>query len=221
MSSRSSSLAAARQAMVDRQIRPADVTRRGVIAAMLEIPREDFAPASLEALAYADGPVPLSGGRQLMEPRVLAKLLDLAELDPEDRVLVVGAGPGYGAALAGKLSRHVTALESDAALAGQAKEILGRLTPHVTVKTGALAEGAPDSGPYDVILLEGGVQTGPESLEKLDGQLAEGGRLIFVSLEGPMGRARLAAKGDPLGRVVFDASAAVLPGFERKAGFVF
>lgn len=214
-------LAAARQAMVDRQIRPADVTRRGVIAAMQEIPREAFAPEALRAAAYADSPIPLGGGRWILEPRVQAKLLDLAELEPEEKILIVGAGPGYGAALAGKLSRHVTALESDPALAEQAKALLGGLTPHVHVILGDLTKGAPDSGPFDVILVEGGVETGPESLEALDSQLAPGGRLIFVGLEGPVGRARLSAKGDPLGRVVFDAAATVLPGFARKAGFVF
>ncbi len=221
MSSSSSPLAAARQAMVDRQVRPADVTRRGVIAAMLEIPREDFAPESLRAAAYSDAPLPLGAGRWILEPRVQAKLLDLAELEPEERILVVGAGTGYGAALAGKLSRHVTALESDAGLAEQARANLERLAPHVRVIAGELSAGAPDSEPFDVILVEGGVETAFESLETLDSQLAPGGRLIFISLEGPMGRARLAAKGDLRGRVAFDAAATVLPGFERKPGFVF
>ncbi|WP_018631471.1 protein-L-isoaspartate O-methyltransferase family protein [Neomegalonema perideroedes] len=221
MSSSSSPLAAARQAMVDRQVRPADVTRRGVIAAMLEVPREDFAPESLRAAAYSDSPLPLGGGRQILEPRVQAKLLDLAELEPEEKILIVGAGTGYGAALAGKLSRHVTALESDPALAEKARALLEPLAPHVRVVVGDLTAGAPDSGPYDVILLEGGVETALESLETLDSQLAPGGRLIFVSLEGPMGRARLAAKGDLRGRVAFDAAATALPGFERKPGFVF
>lgn len=219
--SSSSPLAAARQAMVDRQVRPSDVTRRGVIAAMLEVPREDFAPESLRAAAYSDAPIALGGGRWLLEPRVQGKLLDLAELEPEEKILIVGAGTGYGAALAGKLSRHVTALESDAALAETARTLLEARAPHVRVIVGPLQAGAPDSAPFDVILLEGGIETGPESLETLDSQLAPGGRLIFVSLEGPVGRARLAAKGDPLGRVVFDAAATVLPGFTRKAGFVF
>jgi protein-L-isoaspartate(D-aspartate) O-methyltransferase len=214
----------ARRNMVDGQLRPNGILHPGLLEAMAALPRERFAPDQWAAVVYADEAVPLGGGRYLMEPMALARLIQLTQPAETDRALVVGAGPGYGAAILGRLVESVTALESDPELARRAGQILASLGgANVSVVTGPLAEGHAAGAPYDVIVIEGSVPAIPESLKQ---QLGERGRLATIvggGTPGYPGRAHLGRKvgGVFSSRPVFDAGTPPLPGFERPARFVF
>ena len=113
--------AAAREAMVDRQVRTADVTLYPIIDAMLAVPREDFVPLELRPVAYLGEHVPLAPGRVLLDPRVFAKLLDALNVGPRDLVLDVGCGLGYSTAVLARMAEAVVALEADPAMAAEAE----------------------------------------------------------------------------------------------------
>lgn len=202
--------------MVDTQVRPSDVTKFPIIAAMLHVPREDFVPEAQREAAYVGVNIDLAPGRVVLEPRTIAKMLDYLEIAPGEKVLDVGAGLGYGAALLSNMGAKVTALESDAALAAAARDRLG---DSVTVVTGALAGGAAAQGSFDVILVEGGVETVPEALLA---QLAEGGRIAAIFMQDALGtvRAGLKRDGAVTWRFAFNATAPVLPGFTAAREFV-
>jgi protein-L-isoaspartate(D-aspartate) O-methyltransferase len=217
----------ARRAMVDGQVRTSDVTDLSLIAAMLEIPREAFVPQAQADLAYLDRDVVIADAtatgpaRYLMKPMVLARLIQAADPSPRDSVLVIGAGTGYAAAVISRLAGKVVALEENESLFQQARSVLPSLgSSNVTVIHGPLADGAPASGPYDVILIDGGVEIVPDLL---CGQLTSGGRLVAVVSSGPLGKAKLfqSVKGKCSGRELFDANAPVLPGFSVAPAFVF
>lgn len=212
---------AAREAMVEGQVRPADVTRRELIAAMRAAPREAFVPRALRELAYADMQPEIAPGRVLLDPRALARVIQAAELRERDLVLDVGCGTGYSTLIAARLAAFVVALEQDERLAEQAAKRLAEFeVDNATVERGTLAAGAPASGPYDAIILQGAVETEPTALLE---QLKEGGRLVAIRREGPAGRAiqwRKTASGVTR-RAVFDATAPVLPGFDSAPAFIF
>jgi protein-L-isoaspartate(D-aspartate) O-methyltransferase len=218
-----------RKNMVESQVRPSDVTDRRIIRAMLELPRELFVPERLRALAYMDGPVPLTPAthagtrRALLSARVLAKLVQAAEIAAEAAVLDVGAGSGYGAALLARLGARVVALESDPDLRNDAIRRFADLSAdNVTVVDGPLDQGWPNEGPYDAILIEGAVETVAPSL--ID-QLKDGGRLVAVVVDAnrTTGRATVWRRdGRTFGKTeIFDAAADVLPGFEKPRAFAF
>jgi protein-L-isoaspartate(D-aspartate) O-methyltransferase len=170
--------AAARQHMVDSQVRPNKVNDPAILAAMRSVPRHRFVPESRLALAYADEDVPLGGGRALVEPMVIGRLLQLARPVAGERVLVVAAGTGYGAALLARCGCRVVALEEDPALLASARDVLTEVAPSVALASGPLAAGWAAAAPYDLILIEGSV---PEIPAALAGQLRnDGGRLIAV-----------------------------------------
>jgi protein-L-isoaspartate(D-aspartate) O-methyltransferase len=208
-----------RTMMVDTQVRPNDVTKFPIIEAMLTVPREAFVPDAAREAAYAGENVALGSGRVVLEPRTLAKMLDALDLQPEHRVLVVGAGLGYSAAVAARMAGAVVALEEDEALAARAEAALAG-TANVRLSRGALFDGAAKDGPFDRIVVEGGVEQIPE---KLLGQLAEGGRIAAVFMEGALGTVRIGhlLEGQVSWRFSFNAAAPVLPGFERRKGFTF
>ena len=139
--------AAAREAMVDRQVRPSDVTRYPIIEAMLAVPREDFVPEALRPVAYLGEHVPLAPGRVLLDPRVFAKLLDALAVGPRDLVLDVGCGLGYSTAVLARMAEAVVALESDPAMAAEAERLLGEhAVDNAVVQAGPLADGVPAHG---------------------------------------------------------------------------
>jgi protein-L-isoaspartate(D-aspartate) O-methyltransferase len=213
--------AQARRTMVDCQIRTSDVTDLRVIAAFLEVAREQFVPAARKAIAYLDRDVPVNDARALLKPMVFAKLVQAAGIASTDNVLDVGCATGYSSAVLGKLAARVVALEEDAALAATATEALAASgARNVTVATGPLAAGSPDAGPYDVIMLQGASEVVPDSLL---GQLKEGGRLLAVLGSGPTGKATIwrmaATRATP--QPLFDAAAPLLPGFVKPPAFVF
>ena len=189
----------ARQKMVDCQVRPSDVTDLRIIDAMLEVPREAFVPESRRAMAYLDLDLNVSETgstkRYLINPAVLATMLQAAEIKDTESVLIVGCATGYAAAVVSKLAGRVTATEN--AIGGDSA-----------------------NAPYDVIVLDGATEIVPEGLY---GQLREGGRLVGVFATSRPQRAMLVthSHGDFGNRALFDASAPVLPGLEQTPAFVF
>lgn len=207
--------AQARRAMVDSQLRPQAVTDPLVVAAMAAVPREEFVPAGSQAIAYIDRMVPLGNGRSLSPAASLGRMLNELQCRTGERALVVGAGSGYSSAVLAEMGLEVVAVESDPAFL----EELARL-PGITVKSGALEEGAPDSAPFDLILVDGQVEELPETLVE---QLKPGGRLAAGLLENGVPRLMVGTRsvyGFGLKNVA-DASMAPLPGFARPAVFTF
>jgi protein-L-isoaspartate(D-aspartate) O-methyltransferase len=208
--------------MVDSQVRPNKVSDPAILEAMLAVPRERFVPPALRGIAYVDEDIPLGGGRYLMEPMVLGRLLQAAAIVPGDAVLDVGCGSGYASAVIARLARSVVALEEDPALARLAAGLVVELPlANVALVEGKLAAGCPARAPYNVILINGAVAAIPPGIA---GQLANGGRLVAV-IQGSsgMGKAVVMSRvDDAFGqRVVFDAGTPLLPGFAAQPGFVF
>ncbi|MDX5356212.1 MAG: protein-L-isoaspartate O-methyltransferase [Rhodobacterales bacterium] len=213
-----SDFAARRVMMVDNQIRPSDVTKYPVIAAMLAVPREAYVPADRREAAYVGENLAIGGGRTMVEPRTLAKLLDALNIQRDELVLNIGAGLGYSAAVIARMAEAVVAVEEEG-LAAEAQAALGdQRVDNVAVIAGALASGAAKHAPYDVIFIEGGIEVLPDALVA---QLKQGGRIGCLFMEGALGTARIGTKlGDGIvWRDAFNAAAPVLPGFERKAEF--
>lgn len=211
--------AARRTMMVDAQIRPSDVTKFPIIEAMLAVPRELFVPQDRKEAAYLGENVSLGGRRVLLEPRTLAKMLDALDVQPDELVLDLGAGQGYTAAVLSRIAEAVIAVEEDTELAGDSQSILSDLgADNVVLHEAGLTEGAPEHGPYDVIIIEGGVEHLPEAVTA---QLKEGGRIVALFLEGHLGEVRIGYKvdGKMSWRYAFNAGAPVLPGFERHSAF--
>ncbi len=212
---------AARTKMVDNQIRTTDVTSHEVLSAFLTVAREAFVSAELKPLAYIDNDIQIAPGRYLMEPSPLAKLVQLAAVEPDDVVLEVGCGTGYTSAILSLLASSVVALESDAALAATATETLASLGyDNVAVVTGDLEQGFAAEAPYDVIFVNGAVEY---ISEPLFAQLRDGGRLVVVEGYGNASQARLYIKegGRTAERNVFNTSVKPLPGFRKAKQFVF
>ncbi len=217
-----SNYATARMNMVDGQIRPNKVTDAGLLASLGAVPRELFVPKAARAYAYVDEDVAIGNGRYLMEPLVLARLLQEAQISDQDVVLDIGCATGYSTAVISRLANTVVALESDAELVARASELLTELDIEnaVAVQTD-VTEGYPDQAPYDVIVVNGAVAEAPQRL--LD-QLGENGRLVAViARSGHHGTARLFKRmgGHVSSRPLFDAATPVLPGFEPRSTFVF
>lgn len=205
--------------MVATQLRTNDVTDARLIKAILAIPREPFVPGALGALAHMEGCLPLGTGRVLLDLRSFGKLVQLATVVPEDRVLDVGCGTGYSTAVFAQLASAVVGLEQDRDLAAAADENL-RGAANVEIVCGNMNEGAAAMGPFDVIFLNGAVEVTPETLL---GQLKNGGRLVCIMRDGAAGHALIYTKheGAVGERSAFDAVLPVLPGFEKRRSFAF
>lgn len=176
-------------------------------------------PREQAEAAYISENVPIAPGRVVLEPRTLGKLLDAINIEGNELVLDIGAGYGYSSALVARMAEAVIAVEEDETLAAEAQSILSdQGADNVVVHTGPLTDGAVQHGPYDAILIQGGVEQVPEGL--LD-QLKEGGRIGCVFMEGALGVARIGYKidGDITWRFAFNASAPVLPGFAKEVAF--
>ncbi len=212
--------AAARHNMVESQVRPNGITDHRIIDAMAEVKREDFVPAARKTIAYLDEDVLLKDGRYLIEPMAFARMIHLALIKPTDRVLVVGAGTGYGAKIISMLAKSVVALESDPELAGLAREFLAGID-RVAIVEGTFAEGHPAGAPYDVIIVEGRIAAVPESLFA---QLANEGRIVAAVGNTDVSKMQISTvtDGHHSSRSAFDVSIAPLPGFPvEKTLFVF
>ena len=208
--------------MVDTQLRTNKVTDANVLAAMGEIPREMFLPEDRASLAYIDEDIHIGKSRCMAEPMILARMIQAAEIGPEDVVLDVACGSGYSSAILGRIARAVVAVESDTELAGAASARLTKLgMDNVVVEMGPINAGWSDQAPYDVIMVNGSCGEMPEVILS---QLAEGGRLCAI-LRGPggTGMAKLFVKsgGVVSNRGLFDANVPILPEFDLEEGFSF
>ncbi|WP_282127344.1 protein-L-isoaspartate O-methyltransferase family protein [Roseobacter litoralis] len=210
-----------RTMMVDTQVRPSDVTKFPIIDAMLTIPREEFVPAAQREAAYMGENLQIGAGRVILEPRTLAKMLDALDVSVDELVLDVGSALGYSAAVIARMAEAVVAVEEDEALASEAQEALSMAgVDNVIVHVAPLAEGAAQHGPYDVVIVQGGVVEFPQALAD---QLNEGGRVACIFMKGALGEVRIGHKqnGKITWRMAFNAGAPILPGFARAAEFQF
>lgn len=208
-----------RRMMVDTQVRPSDVTEFPIIDAMLTVPREVFVPRDRIDAAYADDLVELGDGRVLLDPRCFAKLLEALNLSNADLVLDIGSGLGYSAAVIARIAEAVVAVEDDTDRVAEAQSLLSEHhADNVVLHDGPLTDGAPEHGPYDAILIEGGVETVPDAVIA---QLKDGGRIACIFMEGALGTVRVGHKrdGQLSWRYAFNAAAPVLQGFEKTVEF--
>lgn len=214
--------AAARANMVGSQLRTNKVTDLRLLEAFETVPRELFVPAGKRGIAYVDDDMAIAEGRYLMEPMVLARLLQAAAVEPADMVLDIGCGTGYSSAILAKLAATVVAVESDPRLAEEANRTLSEQgNDNVVVVEASLEGGYPKQAPYNVIVIGGTVAEVPP---EICDQLIDGGRLVTVVKDRPgLGQARLMQRTGEVvsSRVLFDAATPYLPGFTREAGFVF
>ncbi|MBN9444632.1 protein-L-isoaspartate O-methyltransferase [Bosea sp. (in: a-proteobacteria)] len=205
-----------RRNMVDCQLRTYDVTDRAVLAAADEVPRELFVPEGLAYLAYLDQAIELPGtGRALMTPMVIARMIQVLDLEPGEDALEYGGGTGYGAALMDRMGVKATLWEPDDKARALAITALAAAGCGVLV-----AEEEPAKATFDAILVSGACETEPKSLFSL---LRSEGRLIVVEGAGRSARVKLYQKSGNVvaGRTVFDAAAPELAEFRRPAEFVF
>jgi protein-L-isoaspartate(D-aspartate) O-methyltransferase len=165
-----------RERMVARQLAARDITDTRVLHAMRRVPRHEYVPASLAEDAYADGPLPIGLGVTISQPYIVALMTQALAIEPTDRVLEVGTGSGYGAAVLAEIAEHVTTVESLAAHASTARERLARYGDRVRVVEGDGSNGYPPDAPYDAISV---TAAAPEIPRPLLEQLATGGRLVI------------------------------------------
>lgn len=218
-----SDYSAARHNMIENQIRTNKVTDPRILKAFDQVPRERFVPRGLEGIAYADEDLHLRDGRHLIEPMILARLLQDALPDVNDIALDVGCCTGYSTALLSRLVSTVVAVENDETLVDAANQTLAELEfDNAAVVKGPLRDGFAKQQPFSLILIAGGVEHIPDSLLA---QLSKNGRLMTVLYdgEGRVGRAVSVEKtlSGISRRIVFDASTPLIPGFAKEAGFVF
>lgn len=211
--------AARRTIMVDTQVRPSDVTKLPIIEAMLAIPRERFVPGAMAEAAYVGENLALGGGRVLLDARTLAKMLDALDIRRDQLVLDVAPATGYSSAVIARMAEAVVAIEPDAAFADEAEaafEAIG--ATNVCLERGEAAAGAPAHGPYDAMIVQGGIEVFPDALKD---QLKDGGHVAALFLVGPLGVVRIGVRhGDGiLWRDAFNAAAPLLPGFAAESAF--
>ena len=208
--------------MVESQIRTNKVTDPRIIGAFEAVARESFVGEAQRGIAYIDEDLEVAPGRYLMEPMVLARLLQAAAPRSGDMALDIGVATGYSTAVLARLVQTVVGLECDRGLAEQANRTLNALdVDNAVVVEGALNGGYAKQAPYDVIIFQGAVCEVPQAMKA---QLSDGGRLVAVICDiAGIGRGTLIQRsGDNFSaRTLFDAATPLLPGFEREVGFVF
>ncbi|MFT6559156.1 protein-L-isoaspartate O-methyltransferase family protein [Sneathiella sp.] len=212
--------AEARESMVLSQLRPNNVTSDSVADAMNTVPREEFVPKALRGVAYLDEDLQVSDDRYLIEPRVFGRMLQAADIKKSDVALDVACGTGYSSAVIGQLAQAVVAIDTDTELVEKASQTLSALeVDNVAVVEGALEAGNEKQGPYNVIHINGAIETVPMSL--ID-QLADGGRLICVIGVNP-GVATLYTKSgdDVRAKALFNAAVPELGSLKSEATFSF
>ena len=198
---------AARANMIESQVRTNDVSDLSLQTAMKLVPRETFVVEAKRAFAYAEVTSPSPSGRELWKPRDFSKLAQAAKILSGDRILIIGGAAGYSAAVLAAMDCDVTILDDRPSAVSGVTSVVGDLN-------------LPPAGPFDVIFIDGGVESVPDTWAKV---LAEGGRLCVVVLAGPMGKAHIMTKSGNViaSRVVFDAIVPKLPGFDSVPTFAF
>lgn len=208
-----------RTMMVDTQVRPSDVTKFPIIDAMLAVPREKFVPDSMREAAYVGENLDLGGGRTLIEPRTFGKMLDALDIQPQHVALDLACGLGYSTAILAHMCDFVVGVEDEETRAEEAQTLLSAQgIDNAAVMAGPSAAGSEKSGPYDIIMVQGAVETVPDAVIA---QLREGGRIACIFAEGSLGVVRVGYKLDGVmnWRFAFNASAPVVAGFEKTAEF--
>lgn len=208
-----------RRVMVDTQVRPSDVTKYPIIEAMLSVPRENFVSGAQREAAYADQNIDLGQGRTLLEPRTLGKILDALDVQGDELVLDVACGMGYSSAVVARMAQMVIAVEGDEELAAEAQVQLSEIgADNAIVHVAPPHEGAAEHGPYDVIMVQGGVEDLPAPLLA---QLKDGGRIAAIFMTGALGQVKIGYKtGEQISwRFAFNAGAPILPGFAAAKEF--
>ena len=212
----------ARFNMIEQQIRTWSVLDPAVLSLLAVVRREDFVPVAYRALAFVDTEVPLPHGQQMLAPKVEARLLQELDVHKHERVLEVGAGSGYMAALLAHKAQQVVTLEIEPELVAFAQANLQRAgETRVTVRQGDGSRGLPEEAPFDVILLSGSVAEVPSALLE---QLKVGGRLAAVVGQLPIMRATLftrSSEHDFASVELFDTVAPRLSGFDEPTRFKF
>lgn len=212
----------ARFNMIEQQIRPWEVLDPQVLDLLFVVKREDFVPPAYRALAFADMEIPLGHGQVMLAPKMEAKLLQELAVKKTDKVLEIGTGSGYMAALLAARAEHVVTVELVPELAATARQNLERAgIANVTVEAGNGAHGWPQGAPFDVIVLSGSVPTLPAEVLK---QLRVGGRLAAVVGEAPVMEAQLitcAAEGVFNTVNLFETVVPALSQVEPKSHFEF
>ena len=212
---------AMRAAMVDSQLRTVGVTEPRIVAALSAVPRERFVPEARRQIAYVDDAIEVAPGRFLNTPMAFGRLLAAAKIARGERVLLIGAATGYGAAVIALLAREVVAVEDDGALADTARARLAEMgCVNVSIEAGPLAEGWTPGATYDVVFIDGAVARVPEALIA---QLRDGGRFAAVVVTRGVGRIATGVKsGDGFGVTeLAEVATPRLPGFEQPAEFKF
>ena len=207
--------------MVNSQILTNRVTDQAVADALLAVPREAFVPKALAGIAYVDEDLHIGDQRYLMEPMILARLVQEADVGPDDLILDIGCASGYSTAVLAQLGGTVVALECDDGLVETANRVLNELeVDNAAVVVGPLAEGLAKQGPYDVIFIGGRIDRVPAALLE---QLTEGGRLLAVEKARDVSQAVIYVRlGETMTRrELFGANVEKLPGFETPAAFSF
>ena len=212
----------ARFNMIEQQIRTWEVLDQNILSLLSVVKREDFVPPVYQSMAFVDTQVPLPDGQSMLEPKVEARLLQELAVQRHERVLEVGAGSGYMAALLAHRAQHVTTLELHPELARMASANLKRAwILNATVVEADASAGLAVEGPFDVIVLSGSVAELPRALLA---QLKPGGRLVAVVGQLPIMRAVLVTRGADAGHAtveLFDTVAPRLVGFGEPSRFTF
>ncbi len=208
----------ARIAMVDGQIRPANVTHYNIIETMLSVPREMYFPEKLKSVAYLGDHIDLGYKRFSIEPRLLAKMFNVINVRNNELVLDIGSGFGYSSSVLSNLSEAVVMVEEPKFAVEAERILVEQSIDNVIVKAGKLCEGAEEFGPYDAVLIQGGVNKIPK---KLIQQIKPGGRVVAVFVDEAVGECRIGLKTDfdISWRFEFNAIAPLLPGFVDEKPF--
>ena len=207
--------------MVDCQVRPSDVTRFPIIQAMLAIPREEYVPSSKKELAYIGDHLDIGHDRFLLDPRILAKMLDALAIRTDELVLDIGSGLGYSSAIIASMAEAVISLEEVDEFSRQAENTFAlHSVDNAVPVTGPLAKGVSRYSPYDVITCQGGIETVPQQIHD---QLKVGGRIGAVVNTTHGGKCRIGYKseGGIDWHTAFDAEAPKVNGFTKIREFVF
>ncbi len=212
----------ARFNMIEQQIRPWDVLDPSVLALLAVVKREDFVPAAYRNMAFTDVELPLANGQKMLPPRVEARWMQELKIERHEKVLEIGTGSGYMAALLGHKAQQVFTVEKDEQLAAQARDALRRNgVLNVTVVQGDGTKGLPTEAPFDVILLSGSVPQAPQVL--LD-QLKVGGRMGVIVGDEPAMTARIITRTGErefTTKNLFETVVQRLDGFDTGSHFTF
>ncbi|MES2129776.1 MAG: protein-L-isoaspartate O-methyltransferase [Pseudomonadota bacterium] len=212
----------ARFNMIEQQIRPWNVLDQDVLDLLVVVKREDFVPAAYKSLAFADTEIPLPGGAAMFTPKLEARLLQEVQVKKHEKVLEIGTGSGYMAALLAHKARHVTTVESNPELKALAEQNLAKAgATNVTVELGNGAEGWANGAPFDVIVISGALEVLPDAFLK---QIKVGGRIACIVGAAPVMTANVITRVSDVAYdtvKVFETNVKALAGAAALSHFAF